>query len=69
MRRTGSDSWCIDVRLTAWLVQQVGCENVHIRCDATDLGWVLAENSWAWNWKAYADRGLSLDPAVDCLPA
>ena len=31
------DSWCICMWATARLIEKVGCENVHIRCEATDV--------------------------------
>lgn len=55
-------SQCIDMSLTASLVQKVGCENVHIKCSATDVGYLTA-----MNWDAYGKLGLSLAPAVECL--
>jgi hypothetical protein len=42
IRRNGGDSSCIDMWSTAKLVQNVGCENVQIRCDSTDLRYVTA---------------------------
>jgi phytoene synthase len=48
--------------VTASLVQKVGCENVKISCEATDLGYVTARNWWA-----YASWGQSIAPAVNCL--
>ena len=31
------DSWCICMWATARLIETVGCENVHIRCNSTDV--------------------------------
>jgi hypothetical protein len=45
IRENGGDSWCIDLWQTAKLIQKVGCENVHVRCEATDVNYVL-ENYW-----------------------
>lgn len=42
IRRNGGDSSCIDMWSTARLVQKVGCENVVIRCQSTDVNYVLA---------------------------
>eukprot|EP00746_Dinoflagellata_sp_MGD_P166497 gnl/MRDRNA2_/MRDRNA2_96416_c0_seq1.p1 gnl/MRDRNA2_/MRDRNA2_96416_c0~~gnl/MRDRNA2_/MRDRNA2_96416_c0_seq1.p1 ORF type:complete len:629 (+),score=94.68 gnl/MRDRNA2_/MRDRNA2_96416_c0_seq1:150-2036(+) len=55
-------SKCINISTTAKIIKQVGCENVHINCDATDLSYVTARNWWAYLW-----RGHSLAPAVNCL--
>ena len=35
------DSWCICMWAFARLISTVGCENVHIRCDSTDVDYVL----------------------------
>lgn len=52
------DSWCICMWATADLVKSVGCENVHIRCDATDVRFMLS---------SYNDGGRDLSVAHDCL--
>ena len=52
------DSWCICMWATANLIKEVGCENVHIRCDATDVDYVLSN---------YHDGGHDLSVAHDCL--
>ncbi|KAJ1458409.1 hypothetical protein M885DRAFT_614269 [Pelagophyceae sp. CCMP2097] len=52
------DSWCICMWATASLVAQVGCANVHIHCDSTDIDYVL---------KQYHDGGVDLEPAHKCL--
>lgn len=41
IRMNGGDSECLDMWLTAKLTHQVGCQNVHIRCDATDVNNVM----------------------------
>jgi hypothetical protein len=35
------DSWCICMWATASLIERVGCDNVHLRCDSTDVDFVL----------------------------
>ena len=35
------DSWCICMWATASLIKQAGCDNVHLRCDSTDVAYVL----------------------------
>ena len=52
------DSWCICMWATASLINRVGCDNVHIRCDATDVDFVLG---------SYHDGGHRLDSAHECL--
>eukprot|EP00354_Favella_ehrenbergii_P005820 CAMPEP_0170468822 /NCGR_PEP_ID=MMETSP0123-20130129/11859_1 /TAXON_ID=182087 /ORGANISM="Favella ehrenbergii, Strain Fehren 1" /LENGTH=161 /DNA_ID=CAMNT_0010735489 /DNA_START=6 /DNA_END=491 /DNA_ORIENTATION=+ len=52
------DSWCICMWATAKLIEKVGCENVHLRCDATDVSYVLSK---------YDDNGRNLKAAHDCL--
>eukprot|EP00416_Gambierdiscus_australes_P043301 CAMPEP_0171101394 /NCGR_PEP_ID=MMETSP0766_2-20121228/54884_1 /TAXON_ID=439317 /ORGANISM="Gambierdiscus australes, Strain CAWD 149" /LENGTH=148 /DNA_ID=CAMNT_0011561431 /DNA_START=48 /DNA_END=494 /DNA_ORIENTATION=- len=52
------DSWCICMWASAKLITSVGCENVHIRCDATDVPYIL---------KQYTDGGVDLEPAKQCL--
>merc|ERR550537_1200372 len=52
------DSWCICMWATADLVKEVGCENVHIRCEATDVKFML---------NSYHDGGRDLAVAHDCL--
>jgi hypothetical protein len=43
---------------TANLIEEVGCENVHIDCEATDVAYVL-EN--------YKEKGVDLKQVHDCL--
>ena len=43
---------------TARLIEAVGCENVHIRCDATDVKFVMSK---------YKDGGVELGPAHECI--
>ena len=43
---------------TARLIEKVGCENVHIRCDSTDVKFVLSQ---------FKDGGVELKPAHDCI--
>ena len=52
------DSWCICMWAFARLVKTVGCENVHFRCDSTDLKYVLS---------SYHDGGVDLEPAHACI--
>merc|ERR1719369_491165 len=52
------DSWCICMYATANLIKQVGCENVHINCPATDVSYILG---------SYQDGGWSLSQAKQCL--
>lgn len=52
------DSWCICMWATASLIEKVGCKNVHLRCDATDVDYVLS---------SYHDGGQSLHAAHECL--
>lgn len=37
------DSWCICMWATASLIKQAGCDNVHLRCDSTDVAYVLGQ--------------------------
>jgi hypothetical protein len=39
------DSRCIDMWATAFMVRDLGCENVHIRCDATDVSYLMTAYS------------------------
>ena len=43
---------------TARLIETVGCENVHIRCNSTDVLYVLDR---------YRDGGVDLTPAHECI--
>lgn len=48
---------------TARLIEQVGCDNVHIRCDSTDIDYVL---------RSYHDTGVTgrvhdMRPAHECI--
>ena len=52
------DSWCICMWATASLIEKVGCDNVHLRCDSTDVDYVL---------NSYHDGGQRLDAAHQCL--
>eukprot|EP00913_Durusdinium_trenchii_P026436 g24802.t1 len=58
IRKNHGDSWCICMWATARLIATVGCENVHLRCDATDVAYVE---------KSYSDGGVDLAPAKECL--
>jgi len=58
IRENHGDSWCICMWATARLIATVGCENVHLRCDATDVAYVE---------KSYTDGGVDLQPAKECL--
>ena len=52
------DSWCICMWATASLIERVGCDNVHLRCEATDVDYVLS---------SYHDGGHRLDAAHECI--
>ena len=52
------DSWCICMWATARLISKVGCENVHLHCDSTDVAFVL---------NSYEDGGHDLSSAHACL--
>jgi len=52
------DSWCICMWATADLINSAGCENVHIRCEATDVQYMLS---------SYNDGGRDLTVAHECL--
>merc|ERR1711997_1046236 len=52
------DSWCICMWATARLIEAVGCENVHIRCDSTDVKYVMSK---------FKDGGVELGPAHECI--
>ena len=43
---------------TADLIKKAGCDNVHLRCDSTDVQYVL---------NSYEDRGRDLTEAKECL--
>ena len=43
---------------TARLIEKVGCENVHIRCDSTDVKYVLSK---------FKDGGVDLQHAHECI--
>ena len=50
--------WCICMWATARLIEKVGCDNVHLTCEATDTAWVM---------KHYEDGGQKLHAAHECL--
>merc|ERR1712118_576377 len=52
------DSWCICMWAFARMIERVGCENVHLHCDSTDVSFVLDR---------YHDGGHRLDAAHACL--
>merc|ERR1711924_4486 len=62
--QVGSDSgnpgggWCICMWATASLIRQVGCDNVHLDCDSSDVSYVM---------KSYSDGGVALAPAKECI--
>ncbi|CAE7226863.1 CALS12 [Symbiodinium pilosum] len=43
IRANGGDSWCICMWAFARMIEAVGCENVHLRCNATDLDFAETE--------------------------
>jgi len=52
------DSWCICMWATANLIKEVGCDNVHIHCESTDVSYVMS---------SYQDGGWDLQQAKSCL--
>ena len=44
------DSWCICMWATEELIEQVGCSNIHIRCESTAVNYIL---------DAYSDTGMT----------
>merc|ERR1719214_39774 len=58
IRANNGDSWCICMWATARLIEQVGCDNVHLHCSATDVQYVL---------NSYNDGGYQLHSAHECL--
>jgi len=59
IRKTpGGDSWCICMWAFARMIEKVGCENVHIRCDATDVRYLLSK---------YQDGSHDLTQAHQCV--
>lgn len=52
------DSWCVCMWATKALIEKVGCENVSLRCEATDVAFVL---------DSYEDGGEELSAAHACL--
>lgn len=58
IRAQKGDSWCICMWAAAQLINATGCENVHLRCEATDVDYVLGK---------YTDGGQDLEPAHECL--
>merc|ERR1712227_803643 len=41
MRKNKGDSRCVDFTFLEMTVTQLGCENVHLRCDATEVKYTL----------------------------
>jgi hypothetical protein len=58
MLKKQGDSMCISEGLTAKLIEKAGCKNVQIRCDATDVNYVMGR---------YTDMGMDLSPVKACL--
>ena len=58
IRAAHGDSWCICMWATAELISQVGCDAVHLRCEATDVKYILGQ---------YTDAGVDLAVAKSCL--
>jgi len=58
IRANNGDSWCICMWATAEMIDVVGCDNVHLHCDSTDVGYVMSQ---------YTDAGHDLDTAHACL--
>jgi len=58
IRANHGDSWCICMWATARMIESVGCDNVHLRCEATSVEYVM---------KSYTDGGTDLASAKKCL--
>jgi len=48
--KPSGEHWCICMWATEGLINEVGCENVHFQCDATDVNYILGK---------YLDRDVS----------
>mmetsp|Transcript_41006 Transcript_41006/g.113979 ORF Transcript_41006/g.113979 Transcript_41006/m.113979 type:complete len:216 (-) Transcript_41006:137-784(-) len=58
IRANKGDSWCICMWAAARLIAEVGCENVHLHCEATDVAYIEQQ---------YSDGGVDLLPAKQCM--
>uniref|UniRef100_A0A7S4VNI5 Cellulase n=1 Tax=Alexandrium monilatum TaxID=311494 RepID=A0A7S4VNI5_9DINO len=58
IRENNGDSWCICMWAAARLISEAGCDNVHLRCEASDIDYILQQ---------YTDGGVDLEPAKNCL--
>jgi hypothetical protein len=58
MRTKNGDSMCVSTLSTAKLLQVAGCSNVHIRCEATDVGYLMGNDM---------DGMVDLTPVKECL--
>ncbi|XP_063685543.1 uncharacterized protein LOC134819509 isoform X2 [Bolinopsis microptera] len=52
------DSWCICMWATESLIAKVGCDNVHINCEATDIPYLL---------RSVSDGGWDLSTSRECI--
>ena len=57
------DSWCICMWAFAAMVETVGCDNVHFRCEATDVAFVLTHPNDRYG------MGRDLTSAHECIRA
>merc|ERR1719379_2906488 len=46
IRRVAGNSYCVTLWQTARLIDTVGCDNVHVWCDATETEWVMEQGEW-----------------------
>lgn len=58
IRENKGDSMCIGMGMTAKLIQEAGCKDVHIRCEASDLSYMMTR---------YSDAGMDLTSLKQCL--
>jgi len=58
IRAENGDSWCICMWATESLIAKVGCDNVHINCEATDIPYLL---------RSVSDGGWDLSTSRECI--
>merc|ERR1712187_380438 len=65
IRENGGDSWRIPLPLAAKFIQKAKCENVNIRCDASDVAFVRP-NAGTYNYYLETPT-LGIKKMVECF--
>jgi hypothetical protein len=49
IRQNQGDSWCTCATCTSEIIHKVGCDSIDIRCEATDIDYIMASPVTEWD--------------------